>query len=140
MTNELRCWCQHCGTELPPDHKGPCPKCGKLGKHFEATLSTTIGLVASLSAQKVHKYIKNPWPEKRIMKCYMDGDRLCIVGEDFVNLQESAAIFVNPNYRDRRQIIDFENPEGCPYWGRTVDGCGPCKKCSWCVEHKGEME
>ena len=58
MTAEVQCWCQHCGAELPPDHKGPCPKCGKLGKDFEATLRTTIGLAASLSAQKVHKYTK----------------------------------------------------------------------------------
>jgi len=58
MTNGLRCWCQHCHKELPPSHTGPCPHCGKTGKDCKVTLWTTIGLVASISAQKVHKYKK----------------------------------------------------------------------------------
>lgn len=28
------------------------------------------------------------------MRCFLDGDNLCIVGEDFINLQESKAFFI----------------------------------------------
>ena len=58
MINELRCWCRHCRAELPPDHKGPCPKCGKLGKDCKVTVSVALRLAVSASAQKVHKYTK----------------------------------------------------------------------------------
>jgi hypothetical protein len=58
MANELRCWCRHCKAELPPDHTGPCPKCGKSGKDCKATVTLSIGLVVSVSAQKIHKYKK----------------------------------------------------------------------------------
>lgn len=59
MDNEVKCWCKHCGVELPPSHTGPCPKCGKSGKRCEASAMLTIGLVLSHSAQKIHKYIIN---------------------------------------------------------------------------------
>jgi hypothetical protein len=59
MGNDVKCWCKHCGVELPPSHTGPCPKCGKSGKRCEATAMLTIGLVLSHSAQKVHKYTMN---------------------------------------------------------------------------------
>ena len=58
MTNELRCWCRHCKAELPPDHTGPCPRCGKRGKDCKATVTVSIGLVVSVSAQKIRKYKK----------------------------------------------------------------------------------
>lgn len=58
MTGEVRCWCQHCRKELPPSHTGPCPHCGKTGKDCRVTVRATIGLAASLSAQKAHKYTK----------------------------------------------------------------------------------
>jgi len=41
---------------LPPDHKGPCPKCGKLGKDCKVTVA--VGLVISSSVKKAHKYTK----------------------------------------------------------------------------------
>ena len=28
--------CMHCGKELPPDHAGPCPSCGRMGKAMQA--------------------------------------------------------------------------------------------------------
>lgn len=28
------------------------------------------------------------------MKCFIDGNTLCVVGENFVNLQESDAVFI----------------------------------------------
>lgn len=46
MADNTQAFCQHCGKELPPDHKGPCPYCGKEGKDFKATLQTSIGLMA----------------------------------------------------------------------------------------------
>lgn len=55
MTNELRCWCQHCKAELPPSHTGPCPRCGKLGKHCEATAIVAVGLVARGSSRARQK-------------------------------------------------------------------------------------
>ena len=62
MNNEVKCWCRHCGTELPPSHTGPCPKCGKSGKDCKVSAIVAIGLAVSYSAQKVHKYTKkHPW-------------------------------------------------------------------------------
>ena len=49
MTNELKCWCQHCKKELSPSHTGPCPHCGKTGKDCKATATVPLGLKASVS-------------------------------------------------------------------------------------------
>ena len=45
--------CRHCGTELPPTHTGPCPKCGKIGKVIEAS-GHIVGR-GKLSAKPTHK-------------------------------------------------------------------------------------
>lgn len=50
MSTEVRCWCRHCKVELSPDHKGPCPKCGKLGKDCKVIASAVVGIKASVSA------------------------------------------------------------------------------------------
>ena len=55
MTNEVRCWCRHCKAELPPDHAGPCPKCGKNGKRCEATAIVSVVPRASLRARLKRK-------------------------------------------------------------------------------------
>ena len=39
------------------------------------------------------------------MKAYLDGDALCIVHDDFINLEESAAFFIDLT---NKQIKEFE--------------------------------
>ena len=53
MTDELKCWCRHCGAELLPNHTGPCPHCGKTGKNCKATATANLGIKVSASA--IHK-------------------------------------------------------------------------------------
>ena len=45
--------CKHCGTELPPSHTGPCPKCGKTGKLIE--VSAHAAGRGEVSASLTHK-------------------------------------------------------------------------------------
>jgi len=56
MGNEVKCWCKHCGIELPPSHTGPCPKCGKSGKRCEASASDVVGIKASVSGTHKPKW------------------------------------------------------------------------------------
>ena len=53
MTDELKCWCRHCGTELPPNHTGPCPHCGRTGKDCKVSTTTVLGI--KLSVSTTHK-------------------------------------------------------------------------------------
>ena len=58
MSNEVRCWCQHCGTELPLSHSGKCPTCHKTGKRFvvnaEATVAIkTTGAVTTINRSQI---------------------------------------------------------------------------------------
>ncbi len=41
-------------------------------------------------------------------KCFIDGDLLCIVGEKFVNLQESESLFIVITEKERRKIEELE--------------------------------
>jgi hypothetical protein len=43
MENEVKCWCRHCKAELPPNHTGPCPTCGKRGKDCRANSNVAFG-------------------------------------------------------------------------------------------------
>jgi hypothetical protein len=52
MTDGVRCWCQHCGQELEPNHIGKCPNCQKEGKRCEATASFAIGIKAVSSGER----------------------------------------------------------------------------------------
>ncbi len=45
--------CRHCGTELPPTHTGPCPKCGREGKVID--LEVSDGAIAGDSLSGKHK-------------------------------------------------------------------------------------
>jgi len=56
MKNEVKCWCRHCGTELPPSHTGPCPHCGKTGKDCKVTATATAVIKASVSATHKPKW------------------------------------------------------------------------------------
>lgn len=61
------------------------------------------------------------------MKAFLDGDKVCIVGKDFINLQESPAIFATPEefekfIRDKSDTLD----EGY-HDGHKMGGCFVCK-------------
>ena len=56
VANGVKCWCQHCGGELEPNHTGECPYCGKTGKRCEATASVAIGVKVSASAEGPRVY------------------------------------------------------------------------------------
>jgi len=56
MTNNVIVKCKHCGKELPRDHKGPCPYCGKMGKDIIATATAVIGIKTSVSATHKPKW------------------------------------------------------------------------------------
>lgn len=43
--------CKNCGHPLPPDHKGPCPECGKEGKLIKLELHEKLGLSDSVSVK-----------------------------------------------------------------------------------------
>jgi hypothetical protein len=55
MDDEVKCWCRHCGTELPPSHTGPCPKCGENGKNINLTPSDRVNIKDSLRARQKRK-------------------------------------------------------------------------------------
>lgn len=48
-------------------------------------------------------------PEDLRFKAYMDGDALCVVSEDFINLQESPSFFVKLNRHTREEFRLFIN-------------------------------
>lgn len=56
--------------------------------------------------------------------CFLDGDNLCIVAEDFVNLQESDAVFLDISLQDLKAIEKLEE-------------YNECLKCTqyFCIEH-----
>jgi len=46
--------------------------------------------------------------EKEKLVCYLDGDSLCVVRPDFINLQESPAIFLDLSNQDLRAIEEMQ--------------------------------
>jgi len=53
--------CQSCGSELPLNHSGPCPKCGKIGKKIVAIVSEGIIIKESKIWVRRREFIKkNP--------------------------------------------------------------------------------
>jgi len=66
--------CKHCGEPLPPDHKGPCPKCKKTGKHV--TVAPLSG-VLSWKQGKVTVRLFNYDP-RRLAKALILGACLAI--------------------------------------------------------------
>ena len=77
------------------------------------------------------------------MKCFIDGNQLCLVKDDFINLQESPIIFVEitGTNDDTLKMItnDICKMEGCLDWGdqgnNILSGCG---KCSYCIAHQND--
>jgi len=56
MASKVTAKCRHCQKDLPVEHKGPCPYCGKVGKSIIATITEYISVTTSFNAQKVHRY------------------------------------------------------------------------------------
>jgi len=57
VDNEVKYVCK-CGTELPPNHTGPCPKCGRIGevhKAYERSAIFAVGLVVRANSRARHK-------------------------------------------------------------------------------------
>ncbi len=46
---------------------------------------------------------------KEKLVCYLDGDSLCIVRKDFVDLQESRSVFVDLDSDELKEIQGLEN-------------------------------
>lgn len=38
------------------------------------------------------------------MKCFIDGNKLCIVNDDFIDLQESNAVFIPISEKDISRV------------------------------------
>jgi len=55
MSDEVKCWCRHCGIEVSHSHTGPCPECGKSGKDCKVSLSSTIGIRSSIKVRQKRK-------------------------------------------------------------------------------------
>ena len=43
--------------------------------------------------------------------CYLDGNALCIVGKDFVNIQESPCMFINLNKKQLKEFKEFKESD-----------------------------
>jgi len=48
--------CAGCGQQLAPDHTGPCPNCGAVGKRYNVSHDGTLNFRASLGWQHVREY------------------------------------------------------------------------------------
>ena len=44
----------------------------------------------------------------RKLTCYLDGDALCVVNDDFINLQESDCVFLPVTAQDMKAIKALE--------------------------------
>lgn len=59
----------------------------------------------------------NPYCQKRAIRvlqdgeliCYLDGDSLCIINNDFVNLQESPSVFIELTEKEIEEIKKLNN-------------------------------
>ena len=53
--------CRYCGIELSENHNGPCPDCGKTGRHISISVKETMNVRSSSSWEKRREFIKtNP--------------------------------------------------------------------------------
>ena len=46
--------------------------------------------------------------EEKKLVCFLDGDSLCIVKSDFINLQESPNMFIKLNEEQLKKFISLE--------------------------------
>jgi len=47
--------CRHCGTELPPTHTGPCPKCGGKSRVLDLAVSDGVVVHESIGIRQKRK-------------------------------------------------------------------------------------
>ena len=50
--------CRWCGYELDPKFSGSCPKCGKVGKDYDARFSTRVVTKTSVTWQKTKEFYR----------------------------------------------------------------------------------
>jgi len=60
--------CKKCGAELPIDHSGPCPKCGKVGKHIHAEVKENVVISERGYMKSTKEYIKKNLRDILLMK------------------------------------------------------------------------
>ena len=65
MTSASKTTCRWCHEPLPPDHTGPCPKCGKTGKNVtlqprSVVLKATVGKARMIRERRQEIIEKNP--------------------------------------------------------------------------------
>jgi len=61
-------FCKECGEELTSGHKGPCPKCGKVGKHIHAEVKEGIGIIERGYMKSIKEYTKKNFRDILLMK------------------------------------------------------------------------
>jgi len=61
-------FCKECGEELTSGHKGPCPKCGKVGKHIHAEVKEVIVISERGYMKSTKEYIKKNLRDILLMK------------------------------------------------------------------------
>lgn len=58
--------CLHCKIELPENHEGPCPECGKIGqiKYVKARNATSETVVTRpvITVSRIHTFFTKCWP------------------------------------------------------------------------------
>jgi len=64
----IKITCKNCGAELSTDHSGPCPKCGKVGKHIHAEVKETIAISEKGYMKSTKEYIKKNLKDILLMK------------------------------------------------------------------------
>ena len=49
---------------------------------------------------------------RTMYKCCIDGNALCIIGKDFINLAESRAVFIELTEKQIKDIKDLKADKG----------------------------
>ena len=55
------------------------------------------------------------------MKHFMDGDEICVVRDDFVDLQESAAVFLSPHSLIGQAVLEMGIDQLPPLYVQTLE-------------------
>ena len=69
------------------------------------------------------------------LRCFLDGNSLCIVKEDFVDIQESEAFFIELTPEVLEDFKDFEKGILCKFCKTTETGLTQDGKSRY-VKHK----
>lgn len=68
----------------------------------------------------------------KTMKCFIDGDHLCVVKDDFINLQESPAMFLKLSEEDTILLKNMERSSGV----RPMKTVTKLLEERWCIKKK----